>query len=110
MLSNAIIRHPDSNQVWPWEQKGCRRKSRGTKDHLLVDKLVMFLTKRRRRNLQMTWIDYCKAYNSVPHSWIIQIFAMYKVASNIQHFIQNSMLSWRTTLTLNGSVLGNVPI
>jgi len=44
------------------------RKSKGTKDHLLVDKLVMFLTKRNHRNLIMMWIDYRKAYDSVPHT------------------------------------------
>jgi len=40
-------------------------------DHLLVDKLVMFLTKKNRKNLRMTWIDYRKAYDSVPHSWVL---------------------------------------
>ena len=42
LMSAAIVCHLNSNQVWPWEQKGCKRGSRGTKDHLLVDKLVMF--------------------------------------------------------------------
>jgi len=60
---------------------GCKEGIRGTKDHLLVDKLVMFLT----RNIQMTWI-------------------------NNQHFLKISMSSWRTTLTLNGHALGHVNI
>ena len=65
MMSAAIIRHLNRNQVCPWEQKGCKRGSRGTKDHLLVDKLVMFMTRRQHRNLQMTWIDYQKAYRTI---------------------------------------------
>jgi len=36
---------------------------RGSKDHLQVDKLVKFLTKRKHRNLRMMWIDCCKAMN-----------------------------------------------
>jgi hypothetical protein len=26
--------------------------------------------KKRRKNLNMAWIDYQKAFDSVPHSWI----------------------------------------
>ncbi len=70
----------------------------------------MFLTRRWHGNLQITWIDYRKAYDSVPHSWITKVLSMYKVANNIQQFLKKSMLSWRTTLTLHGSVLGDVAI
>ena len=45
-LADQIMCHLDACHSWPWEQKGCKRRSKGTKDHLLVDKLVMFLTKR----------------------------------------------------------------
>ena len=65
IVAEEILSHLD---CWPWEQKECKRRSRGIKDHLLVDELVMHLTKRNRRNLRMTWIDYHKAYDSVPHS------------------------------------------
>ena len=37
-------------------------------------------------------------------------FLLCKVAINIQHFMKISMLSWRTTLTLNGRALGHVEI
>ena len=70
----------------------------------------MFLTKRRRRNLQMTWIDYRKTYDSVPHSWILKVLAMYKVADNITGFLLKSMTTWRVALTLNGQTLGHVCI
>jgi len=43
IMAEEILSHFDA---WPWEQKGCKRKSGGTKDHLLVDKLVMHVTKR----------------------------------------------------------------
>ena len=53
ILANDMLFHLEQTQSWLWEQKGCMRKSKGTKDRLLVDKLVMFLTKRNRRNLRM---------------------------------------------------------
>ena len=54
--------------------------------------------------------DYRKVYDSVPHSWIVEILATYKVATNIQHFLKIGMLSWRTTPTLNGYALGQMEI
>ena len=54
------------------EQKGCRRKSSGTNDQLLIDKTVLADCKRKHKNLAMAWVDYNKAYDMVPHSWIIE--------------------------------------
>ena len=43
-----------------------------TKEHFLVDKMVMRNCKRRKTNLAMAWIDYKKAYDIVPHPWIFR--------------------------------------
>ena len=39
--------------ILPVEQKGCRKKSRGTKDQLLIDKMILNDSKRRQKNLAM---------------------------------------------------------
>ena len=100
ILANDMLFHLEQTQSWPWEQKGCMRKSKGTKDHLLVDKLVIFLTKRNRRNLRMIWIDYRKACHFVPHTWILEVLKLYKIADNVYNFLLNSMMLWKTVLTL----------
>ena len=63
MLSEKIYDHLGTQQILPEEQKGCRKGSRGTEDQLLIDKLVLWNCKRRKTNLAMAWIDYCKANN-----------------------------------------------
>ena len=73
IISNAIYDHLSDKGLIPWEHKGCKRKSRGMKDQLLIDKMIMKHTTRKQRNLRMTWIDYKKAYDSVPHSWILTL-------------------------------------
>ena len=75
IVSKEIVAHLERNNAWSWEQKGCKCGSRGTKlgSLKLLDKLVTFLTKRKHRNLRMTWIDYHKAYDLVPHSWILKV-------------------------------------
>ena len=39
---------------------------------LYVDRAVIEEVKSRKKNLAMVWIDYKKAYEMVPHSWIIE--------------------------------------
>ena len=58
----------------------------------------------------MTRIDFRKAYDSVPHSWILKVLDMYKVADNIKGFLETSMATWRVALTLNGHTLGHICI
>ena len=93
----------------PLEQTGCKRKSRGTKDQLLIDKMVLADCKRKHKNLAVTWVDYKKGYDMVPHSWIIESLKMAKVAENIT-FLQKSMVNGKTELTSCGETLGLVDI
>ena len=62
--------HDDLNQqdLPPEEQKGCQRKTRGTKDQLLIDTAVVRKSKRMKTNLNVAWVDFQKAYGMVPHS------------------------------------------
>ena len=58
----------------------------------------------------MAWIDYKKAYDMVPHSWILKCLEMVGAAKNIISTISNSMVNWKTVLTSGGTVLGQVDI
>ena len=53
--------------ILPEEQQECRRRSRGTKDQLLIDKAILEDCKKRHTNLAMAWIDYRNAYDMVPY-------------------------------------------
>ena len=46
----------------------------------------------------------------VPHSWILKCLEMVGAAKNIISTISNSMVNWKTVLTLGGTVLGQVDI
>ena len=72
----------------PGEQKDCRRQSRGTKDQLMIYKMVMKNCKRKLINLSVVWIDYTTAY---PHSWILQCLKIFKVVDNISNVIEKSL-------------------
>ena len=85
------------------EQKGCIRDIMGTKDQLLINKTILEDCKRRQRNLSMAWIDYRKAFDSVPHSWINRCLELYKVDDTLREFLKSQMSHWKTDITLNHS-------
>ena len=87
IMSDEIYKHLETNKALPEEQKGCRRNSRGTKDQLLIDKMVMKNCRKRQVGLSMVWIDYRKAYNMVPHSWIRKTLEMCVVAKNVRNIL-----------------------
>ena len=92
------------------EQKGCQKNSRGTKDQLLIDKMIITNCKRRKTGLAIAWVDYKKAFDMVPHSWIIKCMRMLGVAQNMIGLVQNSMDKWKTVLTAGSEELGEVNI
>ena len=53
MIANSVYEYLEMYNLLPVEQKGCRRNSRGTKDQLLIDKMVLNDCKKRHTNLGM---------------------------------------------------------
>merc|ERR1711911_225066 len=109
IFSEKMYQHLEEKELLPDEQKGCRKNSRGTKDQLLIDKMILKDAK-KGKNLAMAWIDYKKAYDMVPHSWILEAMNMFKVAGNVAELLRCSMDNWRTQLMGNGTILGTVNI
>ena len=92
-------------------KKGCRRKSRGMMNGLLfIDKIIMREVKMRKRNLSMAWIDYKKAYDMVPHPWIIDCLETVRLNEKIRRLLAESMKSWQVELTSGEENLGVVDI
>ena len=46
----------------------------------------------------------------VPHSWIVEMLELVKVADNVKGLLCGSMRDWKSVLTSNGEVLGEVTI
>ena len=100
----------ESNDLFPIEQKGCKRGSYGCKDQLLINRMVIENCKSRHRTLSMAWIDYRKAFDSVPHNWIIKTLQLQKISSIIINLLKVNMSFWKTNLILsheNGTLRSN---
>ena len=97
----------NENQAFPIEQKGCKKESYGCKDQLLINKMILEHCRKGKRNLSTAWIDYKKAFDSVPNSWILKTMEMYKLSPVLINFMRHIMGTWKTTMILNYS-MGNI--
>ena len=91
----------ESNKLLLKVQKGCLRRSYGCKDQLLINKAILEEVRYKRRNLSTTWIDYQKAFDSVPHTCIVKSLELYKICPTITRFMRENMKLWDTILHLN---------
>ena len=110
MLAEEIYEHLEGKNLFPHEQIGCNKKSRGTKEQLLIDKTILRNCKNKKVNLAMAWIDYRKAYDMIPHLWILECMRLTGVSENIMQMVENSMQNWKTMLTSAGKELAEVHI
>ena len=99
-----------SRGLFPDEQKGCRKGSRGTAELLFIDQHILNESKTRRKNLAMAWIDYKKAYDMLPPSWILHSLKMYKISHEVINFIEQTMKTWRVELTAGGRSIAETKI
>ena len=58
----------------------------------------------------MAWIVYKRAYDMVPHLWIIECLDLFGVAENIKSLLVNSMEKWMVMLCSGNSESGDVEI
>jgi len=90
--------HLEEQRLLPAEVKGCHSGSKGCKDQLMISKAIYEECRRRNKNLSIAWIDYQKAVDSVPHSWVEKSIELVGVNSKIVRFCKLSMEKWNTRL------------
>lgn len=59
LVEEVYVRLSKKNKL-PYEQKRCRKDSRGMKVQLLIDKAILKHCKKRQRNPAALWIDFKK--------------------------------------------------
>jgi hypothetical protein len=94
-------RYTDDQNLMPKEQKGCCRGSKWCKDQLLISKAILQECKCRKKNLCMAWIDDQKAFDRVPHSWIIKSLELTGINNKIISLTKKIMSHWRTRMCVH---------
>ena len=91
------MEHCEENNIITEEQAAGKRGSWGCTD---VNKMIYDEVTSNRRNLVTVWLDYKKAFDSVPHSWLIRSLELAKVPEKIILAIRQLMIKWRTKVYL----------
>jgi hypothetical protein len=107
-----IYDHCQKLNILNEEQKGSVKECFGCKEQLIIDTVIMEPARKNNRNIYTAFIDYKKAYDSVPHSWLIKILKIYKINLDLINFLSHVMTFLRTTLNLsiNNTKLKSQPI
>jgi len=100
IIAKRISTHLEEQSLLPAEQKGCQPGSEGCQDQLMISKAIYEDCRRRNKNLIIVWIDYQKAFDSVPHSWVEKSIELVGVNSKIVRFCKLSMEKWNKRLIL----------
>lgn len=101
IISERLYAHLFENNLYPDEQKGCVKNSYGCKDHLVTSSMIQKDCKNNRKQLAIAWIDYRKAFDSIPHSWLVETLNIYRTSSVLLSFITKTMTTWKTDLHLS---------
>ena len=56
----------------------------------------------------MAWVDFRKAYDMVPHVWIIKALKLIGAALNVIAFLKSTMIDWKTELISGDINFGEV--
>lgn len=102
IINTCMWHHINENSILGTEQTGCTPGRGGCSDQLLIDRMVLEDACSRQRNLSTCWVDFRKAYDSVAHSWLVEMLQQYRFAANITSCIRSMMAMWRTQLLVPG--------
>ena len=72
----------------------------GCTDHLLLTNHIWHQVHSKNHSLSVAWIDYKKAFDSVPHNWMIECLRLFHFPPTLISYLQHLLPLWRTTLFL----------
>jgi len=91
-----------NNNITP-EQAGGKPEVWGCIEQLLLNKSILNEVKHKKRNLITIWLDYQKAFDSIPHDWMIQSLRLAKIPEGLIAAIEILTKQWATIVQLNGN-------
>ena len=80
------------------EQRGARGNCSGTVENLLIDRMVCEDAQRGKRNFSMAWLDVTKAYDSVDHGWLSEMFTPHRFPIWFAKVMEKLANSWNTRI------------
>ena len=90
-----------NNTITP-KQAGGKPEMWGCVEQLLQNKSILHEVKQKKRNLITIWLNYQKAFDSIPHDWMILSLRLAKIPEKLVTAIVTLTKQWATILQLQG--------
>ncbi|CAF1645627.1 unnamed protein product [Adineta ricciae] len=91
-----LSRYINERNILPIEQRALQKNVWGCTHALIVDQTVVAdAFYQKQRPLSVAWIDYAKAFDSVPHKYILWVLEAMQVPSPLRALIKSLMSQWR---------------
>ena len=97
-LLTKANQHVETYGLIQREHRGVRGNCSGAVDNLLIDRLVCEDAQRGKWNLSMAWIDVAKAYGSVDHGWLSEMFTLHRFPIWFAKVMEKFTNSWNTII------------
>ena len=101
ILTSRMVEHLQTNNLIPEEQKGGIADCYGCIDQLIINSMVLDDAKQRNKNVSIAWIDYKKAFDSIPHDWLIKSLEIHGFDDVLINFFKKGMEKWKTNLHIS---------
>ena len=98
-----LERYVTERKIIASEQRALQKGVWGCTHALLLDQtLIADACNQKQRPISVGWIDYAKAFDSVPHTYIQWLFRAMQVPNPLRIFLEGLMNSWRVKYEVKG--------
>ena len=95
-INQFLQDHCEINKIVTTEQAGGKKDVWGCLEQLMINKMILDEVIKHKRSVVMAWLDYQKAFDSVPHEWLLTALKLAKVTPPVISAIETLMLKWLT--------------
>jgi hypothetical protein len=111
LLTEMLAAHVWATDVLPEEQKAMRKGKRGCLDAIVIDEAIAAEAKLHRKSLSVAWIDYRKAFDMVPHTWLRKVLKAINAPKVVRTIVDSLIPMWQTHIELQTAEgLARIPI
>lgn len=82
-VNQLVGNHVREHDILPIEQRALRKRRRVCQDALLVDQMLLDSERHHKQDMAVAWLDFRKAFDLVPHKWLLRVLRAIGTAKSI---------------------------